>query len=294
MLFGVVLLAGLVGGRALASSALAPLRQLAATIRSILEGGPTTARVPVHAARDELSELALLVNQMLDRIDALIAAMRSSLDHVAHDLRTPVARLRGLAESALRTDRDGPEYRAALADIVDEADRVATMLDALMDLAEAEAGTMALRTAPVDLAEIVADAADLYADVAGQKGIQLATSLPGPLRIEGDRNRLAQAVANLLDNAVKYTPAGGTVGVTLTKESNAAVLTVTDTGIGIPPDELSRVWDRLFRGDRSRSQRGLGLGLSMVKAIAERHGGSVGVTSAPGAGSTFTLRLPLS
>jgi signal transduction histidine kinase len=212
---------------------------------------------------------------------------------VAHDLRTPVTRLRATAESALRTGRTSDDYRDALGDVVDEAERVSGMLDALMDLAEAETGAMALHVDTIDLAAIVRDAADLYADVAEAKGVEVTADVPGAIEMRGDRNRLAQAVANLLDNAVKYTPSGGRVHVTAARRDGAADVVVEDTGIGMTAEELPRIWERLFRGDRSRSERGLGLGLSLVKAIAERHGGSVTAESQPGAGSRFTLRLPL-
>lgn len=292
LLFAVVILTGLVGGRALAHSALEPLRQLAATVRSILERGPSAARVPVGSVHDELDEVGVLVNRMLDRIDILIAGMRSSLDHVAHDLRTPLTRLRASAETALRADRSSDEYRSALADTVEESERVITMLDALMDLAEAETGTMALHVQPMDLASVVRDAAELYDDVADAKGVRFATTIPDRLEIAGDRNRLAQAIANLLDNAVKYTPSGGHVSVAAAADDAGALVTVSDTGIGIEPDEMPRIWERLYRGDRSRSERGLGLGLSLVKAIAERHGGHVTVASRPGEGATFRLWVP--
>jgi signal transduction histidine kinase len=292
LLFAFVVVVAVTGGRALTGSALQPLRELTTTIRSILEGGTTAARVPVRRVEDEIDELGLLVNRMLDRIDALISGMRGSLDHVAHDLRTPVTRLRATAETALRSARSIEECREALADCVEESERVMTMLDALMDLAEAETGTMALRVEPVDVAEVARDAADLYGDVADQKGVELTTAIPGKAEIHADRNRLAQAIANLLDNAVKYTPARGTVSLTVDTHDAGAIVTVADTGIGIPADELPRIWERLYRGDRSRSERGLGLGLSLVKAIAEAHGGTVSVESAPGQGSRFMLHLP--
>ena len=292
LLFGSVVLVAALGGHLLTRAALQPLRRLTTTIRSILEGGPSAARVPVRRVEDEIDELGLLVNRMLDRIDALIAGMRASLDHVAHDLRTPVTRLRATAEAALRSASSRDECRDALADCVEEADRVTTTLDALMDLAEAEAGTMPRHNERVNLAEVVRDAAELYADVAEHKGVRLSVSIPAELHVAGDRNRLAQIMSNLLDNAVKYTPSGGQVTVAGDVREDEAVVTVTDTGIGIPPDELPHIWERLYRGDRSRSERGLGLGLSLVKAIAEAHGGSVAVESIPGRGSTFTLHLP--
>lgn len=292
MLLAAIVLAGLAGGRMLTWSALEPLRNLASTVESILRTGRTHARVPVPAGGDELSDLGTLINQMLDRIDALIAGMRGSLDNVAHDLRTPVTRLRAIAETALRDARSEGEMREALADCLEEADRVMSALDVLMDIAEAETGAMRLKVDDIDLVTAVRDASELYTDVAEEKPIRLEIDLPERLPVKGDRARLTQAIANLIDNAVKYTPAQGLVRVAARAEGQHAIIEVSDTGVGIPADELPRIWERLFRGDRSRSERGLGLGLSLVRAIVEAHGGGVDVQSDPGKGSTFTLRLP--
>jgi signal transduction histidine kinase len=163
-----------------------------------------------------------------------------------------------------------------------------------MDIAEAETGAMRLRIEQVDLVATVRNAVDLYADVADEKQIPIEVTAPPLFHISADRARLTQALANLLDNAVKYTPAGGRVTVSIsTGTGPTAVVEVSDTGVGIPADELPQIWDRLFRGDRSRSERGLGLGLSLVKAIVEAHGGTVEVRSTPGAGSTFIIELPV-
>ena len=295
VLLAAIVLAGLAGGRMLTWRALSPLRELRHTVESILQTGRTEARVPVPATRDEFAELGVLMNRMLDRIDTLIAGMRDALDNVAHDLRTPVTRLRATAETALREARSEEACREALADCLEEADRVMTMLDAVMDIAEAETGAMRLKIEEADVVAIVRDAVDLYADLAEEKSIAIEVAVPERLPIVADRARLTQALANLLDNAVKYTPAGGRVRVRASRDhvSSAITLEVEDTGVGIPADELPQIWDRLFRGDRSRSERGLGLGLSLVRAIVEAHGGRVEVQSTPGAGSTFMIELPI-
>jgi signal transduction histidine kinase len=272
-------------------SALQPVRTLADTVREIMRTGRTDRRVPATDTSDALGELSALVNAMLDRIDAVVAGMRGALDNVAHDLRTPMARLRATAESAL-TSTDPETLRDALADCLEESDRVVAMLNTLMDISEAETGTMALHLEPTNLGDLIRQSVDLYEDLAEQRGVQIETASEGELEILVDRNRMRQVVANLLDNAVKYTPAGGRIRIEARRAGSDAVLSVTDTGVGIPADEVPRIWDRLYRGDKSRSERGLGLGLSLVKAIVEAHGGKVAVTSEAGAGSRFELWLP--
>ena len=286
-----LMIVGLAGGALLTSAALQPVRRLAETVRAILRTGRTDARVPAPDTRDALGDLSVLVNAMLDRIDAVLLGMRGALDNVAHDLRTPMARLRGTAETALRAE-DPAVLREALADCLEESDRVIAMLNTLMDISEAETGTMALRRERTDLADLVRDAVDLYDEVAEARTVHVEVRTPGPLEVDVDRNRMRQVVANLLDNALKYTEPGGRVEIAAAAEGHEVVLTMADTGVGIPAAELPLVWDRLYRGDKSRSTRGLGLGLSLVRAIVQAHGGRVEVDSRPGVGSRFTVRLP--
>ena len=192
---------------------------------------------------------------------------------------------------ALAAPPDLDRYREALADSVEETDRVLVMLNTLMDISEAESGALQLDRAKVRLSDVAARAVDLYRDVAEAKGVTLSANIASDVVVMADRTRMEQVAANLIDNAVKYTPAGGSVDVEVLRDGDRALLRIHDTGVGIRPDELPRIWDRLFRGDTSRTERGLGLGLSLVKAIVAAHGGTVEVTSEPGRGSTFTVAL---
>ena len=294
LLFNVlfIMVIGIAGGAMVTHSALQPLRALTATVSSIMRTGRTSARVPVDSPGDALGDLTILVNAMLDRIDSVVSGMRGALDNVAHDLRTPLARLRGTAESALASD-DPVVLRNALADSLEESDRIIAMLNTLMDISEAETGTMSLRREPVRLQDIVTETIDLYEHVADEEGVEIATRVPVDLSLEVDRNRFRQVLANLLDNALKSTPEGGRVEISADREdAGTVVVTVSDTGIGIPADELPHVWTRLYRGDKSRSTRGLGLGLSLVKAIVEAHHGKVSIQSTPGKGTRVEVRLP--
>ena len=295
---GPTLLLGLVGGAVFAHRATAPVRQVLRTARDIVATGNMEARVPETQAANELAELARQFNRVLEKNASLLRAMREALDNVAHDLRTPITRMRVSAENVLASyaPPDPAAMREALADCAEESERVLTMLNTVLDVTEAESGMMNLRRERVSLKTLLAQVLDVYGLAAEEKRVTVtalwSASDGVPCEAFVDPNRMRQVFANLLDNAIKYTPEGGRVEVGCARVDGGWRVTVHDNGIGIPREEQDRVWERLYRSDRSRSQRGLGLGLSLVKAVVEAHGGKVSLESQPGIGTTFTVTLP--
>jgi signal transduction histidine kinase len=289
----VALTIGITGGLVLTKSTVQPIYELIAVVQKIITTGRTDERVPEREPQgDAVHELGSLFNAMLNRINALLNAMGESLDNVAHDLRTPITRLRAIAGRALESG-NAEQQREALADCLEEADRILSMVNTLMDISEAETGVLKLTMEPVPVRQLLADVVELYEDVAETRHVAVVLEPGVDVTVNGARDRLRQVFANLLDNAIKYTPDGGSVRIGVSRDETSAVISVTDTGTGIPPEHLPRIWERLYRADASRSERGLGLGLSLVKAYVAAHNGSVDAISEPGRGSIFIVRLPV-
>ena len=282
----------LLGGWLVARSVRAPLRALVETTRHILETGDFKRRVPVQSQRGELGALGAMFNDVLDRNDKLVQSSRETLDNVAHDLRTPMTHLRNSAEHALEAEPDLRLQREALSDCMEESEHILQLLNTLMDLSEAQSGEMALLPTQIALRELTDEVIELYSIVAEERSIGINNEIPTYLSVEADRMHLRQCLANLLDNALKYSAAGTTVTLSGKTAENGIELMVIDQGCGIAEEDIDRIWDRLYRAEPSRAEPGLGLGLSLVKAIAEAHGGTVHVESRTGEGSAFTLRLP--
>ncbi len=291
-LLPLVVLSFLIGSY-LSARSLKPISNLSSTVKSVIDTGKINTRISPSITKNELGDLVVLFNRMLEKIELLVEGMRRALDSVAHDLRTPMTRLRGTAEMALKGPPNARTYSEALADCMEESEHIITMLNTIMDIAEAETGTMKLDRAEVKISTLIEECAELYSYVAEEKDISIHTSFQVDISVFADKGRIRRAILNLLDNAVKYTSRGGRVDIGASARDNTAVISVKDNGVGIEKDELPNIWERLYRGKEHRSTSGLGLGLSFVKAIVLAHGGEVEVTSKPCEGSKFTIVLPL-
>ena len=293
LLAAAVVIAGAVVGLIIATRALRPIARVTRVATQIVETGRLDARVEQGTGGRELTQLVDVINAMLGRIERLVDGMRSTVDMVAHDLRTPITRLRARAELALRK-QEATETEHALAETVEQSDEILRMINTLLDITEAESGVMRLSPEPVRLAELFAEVQDLYELIAEERDITVRLDVPEQLTVEADRLRLRQVVANLVDNALKYCRQGGLVTVAATDDPQQGTvrIAVSDTGPGLDETEQERVWERMYRGPIQPERTGLGLGLSLVRAVVIAHKGRVSVEAGKGRGARFFVELP--
>jgi heavy metal sensor kinase len=278
----------------MARRAVSGVEAITRTAQNISEGS-LEQRVPVKTTGDEIDQLAMTFNQMLDRIEKLVIEVKEMSDNIAHDLKSPITRIRGLAEVTLTTGKALGEYESMTASTIEECDRLLDMINTMLLISKTESGVDNLAREKVDLSEIARSACDLFEPLAEDNGVTLTYNAPDPCHLFGDSRMIQRMLANLLDNAIKYTPSGGTVSVSVSEnERKDVVATVKDTGIGIAEGDLPRIFERFYRCDQSRSKPGIGLGLSLARAIARAHHGEITVTSRPSEGSIFTITLPKS
>lgn len=270
----VILVLSLAGALLMSRSLLSRIEDINAASREIM-GGHLDRRVPVSPRGDEFDDVAGNLNAMLDRIERLLDAAKEVSDNIAHDLRSPLARLRSRLELLTLEEPGLDAYREATAETLAEIDQLLKTFAALLAIAEAEAGAAQRSFSPVELADLVRDVGELYEPLAEARGLALDCSISGPVRIRGDRDVLFQAVSNLLDNALKFAPQGSAVALELASDAGEARVLVADRGIGVPPELREKVLERFFRAESSRSTEGSGLGLSLVAAAAKLHGGRV-------------------
>jgi heavy metal sensor kinase len=295
-MFPIMLLLAAAGGYWLARRALAPVDEITRTARS-LSADNLSSRLSVARTSDEIERLSTTLNEMLERLEGAFRRVARFTADASHELRTPLAVMRTTAEVALRAPEERSEARAALEQILAEVERTSHLTENLLLLAKADSGAGALQRQKVDLAAAIGEACTQAAVLAQVKGLTLATQLSGENRlwVSGDPHALRRLFLILLDNAVKYTPAGGRIDVTVRDHGDSAVGEVRDSGIGIASDDLPHVFDRFYRTDRARSREhgGAGLGLAIARWIVEWHGGAITAVSELERGSRFEVRLPL-
>ncbi|HRK71012.1 MAG TPA: HAMP domain-containing sensor histidine kinase [Micropepsaceae bacterium] len=282
---------GLLGGFVISRNMMSRIEAINRTSRDIMEGD-LSRRVELTGIGDEFDELASNLNDMLDQISRLMAGMREVSDNIAHDLRTPLNRLRSRLEVTLMKPQGDQEYREALEQAISDADGLISTFNALLLITRAESGVLRENFAPTDLSAIVRDMSELYEPVAEAKNIAFRAISGPPVTCHGDRSLISQALGNMIDNAIKYTPSGGAVSVWVQREAGTATLKVRDNGPGIPEADRARVLQRFVRLEASRHTPGSGLGLSLVAAVAQLHEGELQLDDA-GPGLIASLRLPL-
>jgi heavy metal sensor kinase len=287
-----LLVAG-IGGFLLAKKSFSPVIEMSEQAQRI---GATNLqeRLPVSNAKDELGRLATVFNELLSRLDRSFENMREFMADASHELRTPLSIIRGEADVALSQDRDPADYRESLTIIQDEARRLSRIVDDMLALARADAGQRPLNVQDFYLNDLVEEACRAMQVLAMRKGIALTLSPTEDVSFHGDEDLLRRLVINLLDNAIKFTPVGGSVSVQMVCEPNGVKIIVADTGVGIPAESAPYVFDRFYRvaKARSRAEGGSGLGLAIARWVAEAHQGSIDLVTSPGQGSKFTVYLP--
>lgn len=290
----ILILTAVVVGWFMARRALSGVEAVTRTARKISESD-LGRRVPVMSHHEEIDRLAVTFNQMLDRIEKLVVGIREMGDNIAHDLKSPVARIRGMAEISLADDTGDGEDQTTAGSIIEECDRLLDMINTMLLISKTDAGAGDLDVTRVNMAEVARGAVALFTPLAEDKGLVLDSDLPDLMAVNGDLKMLQRAMANLVDNAIKYTAPSGRIDINGYRDMNGGPtvnIAVKDSGIGINADDLPKIFNRFFRCDQSRSAGGAGLGLSLARAVAHAHHGEIEVNSVPGKGSVFIFRLP--
>jgi heavy metal sensor kinase len=282
-----------IGGYLLARRALRPVADMIAEAKTITAEN-LSARLSVDNPDDEIGRLARMFNETLARLESSFDQLKRFTADASHELRTPLTAIRSVGEVALSEHRSDAEYRETISSMLEETDRLARLVDTLLMLARADARSVKLQRDKIDLRSLAREVVDHLAALHEEKHQTVVTDRNGPVIVIADRLVLRQAVINLLDNAIKYSPDGATIRVAVSRRDRSALLDVADTGPGIPAEHRAHIFDRFYRVDKARSRHlgGAGLGLSIARSAVELHGGSISLESSEN-GSTFRVQLPL-
>ena len=290
--FPIVVIFSTIGGWFLAKVSLQPVDDITRSAQEITAHN-LSRRLPMPLANDEIARLTATLNQMIERLEASFIQIRQFTADASHELRTPLAILMGELEVALRSPKSAEQYRNIMVSAQEEVSRLSQVVRNLLELSKAESGQVKIDTEKLNISSLLSDICEDIELLAEEKNQKLETKIEPNVMILGDRVRLHQAFLNIVENSVKYTPERGSILVRLLRESGKAVLRVSDTGIGIPEEDLPHIFDRFYRVDKARSQdvQGNGLGLAIVKWIIEAHHGTITVESIAGKGTIFTVRF---
>jgi signal transduction histidine kinase len=288
ILTGVLIIASAFIGWYLARRALTDMADVTRTAEDISRG-EYDRRVEVKGQFKEIDRLGMTFNHMLDRIQILLRSMKEINDNIAHDLRSPLARIRGIAEMTLSDDKYMSDYKEMAINTIEECDSLIEMINTMLAITEAEAGVNGAKVTEFDLVALITDARELFRPVADEKKLDLAVNLPESILFWGDIKKMQRIVTNILENAIKYTPEQGTVTVSAMAQNGQVQIVVKDSGIGISEKDLPHIFERFYRCDRSRTQGGVGLGLSLAKAFVKSMNGKIEVSSTMSMGSIFTV-----
>lgn len=289
LLFPVTALAAIVGWF-MSRQALLDVDNITQTAYEISKGS-YDQRVQVKDRFVEIKRLGETFNNMLDQIATLLRSMREVNDNIAHDLRSPLTRIRGIAEMSLMRESSIDEYQNMAASTIEECDWLIEMINTMLDITEVEAGINEAEIIDLDVTKLIHDACDLFLPITNEKKINLSCNVPDDLIFRGDRKKLQRILSNLLDNAIKYTPEGGSVSISAEADARRIHIIFEDTGIGISETDMPHIFERFYKCDQSRSRDGVGLGLSLVKVFAEAMKGTINVTSTVNKGSRFSLTI---
>ena len=291
-----ILIFGGLTGYIISKKAMAGVQRVTSTALHIQKGDDLSRRVPLGKEGLEIDHLVKAFNHMLDKIEILISNIKEVSDNIAHDLKSPVTKIRGFAETTLLCSSDIEDFKEMTAKVIGECDRLIEMINTMLEITKTEAGVLELKKQRLNINQLIEDAIDLFSPLADDKNLNIECHIPHDLIfIYADKSKLQRAIANILDNAIKYTPVGGKVKIFLNFNELLKLVNIEieDTGIGITKNDLPHIFDRFYRAEYSRTSPGSGLGLSLAKAIVEAHCGNIEVISSPNRGSKFIIVLPV-
>jgi len=290
--FFVMLICGALTGWLIVKGAIKGVQRVTNIVATI-NASDLSARVPLKNEGLEIDELARAFNKMLNRIEKLVIELKEVTDNIAHDLRSPITRIRGIAETTITAKEDIEDYREMALNIIEDCDRIIEMINNMLDISQIQAGVAKVIKVRANIVKIIRDAVELFQPVAEDKNITLNIKIPNEnIYVLVDIGKIQRSIANILDNAIKYTPSGGKITILLYKKKDSIEIEFKDTGIGISQEDLPKIFDRFYRCDKSRSTQGNGLGLSLALAFVKAHGGDITVESSVGKGSSFKIILP--